>query len=71
MRVAIGFPGCHRRGGVERVVYECVRYLTNRHHAVDVLATDWENVPGDAAVYHRVDARVRPAVARPAFPTTC
>ena len=57
MRVAVAFPGCHRRGGVERVVFECVRHLAGRGHGVDVLATEWETVPDDAAVYHRVPAR--------------
>jgi hypothetical protein len=26
MKIALSFPGCHRRGGVERVVWECARF---------------------------------------------
>lgn len=43
MRVAITYTGCHRRGGVERVMYECVNFLGNRGHDVHAFSSDWEN----------------------------
>lgn len=61
MNVALTFPGCHRRGGVERVVYECAGFLAGRGHRVTVFAQDWEQ--GDVARgvrYQRVPARRRP-----------
>ena len=62
MNVALTFPGCHRRGGVERVVYECAGFLAGRGHGVTVFAQDWE--PGDAAArgvsYRHVPARRTP-----------
>lgn len=42
MKVAISFPGCHRRGGVERIVLECARFLGGRDHQVDVYARDFD-----------------------------
>ena len=39
MKVAVTFPGCNRRGGVERIVFECARFLATRGHAVDVYAS--------------------------------
>jgi UDP-glucose:(heptosyl)LPS alpha-1,3-glucosyltransferase len=46
MNVALSFPGCHRRGGVERVVYECARFLAARNHRVSVVSQDFESIPG-------------------------
>ena len=45
MKVAITFPGCHRRAGVERVVYECARYLASTDNQVTVLASEWDEIP--------------------------
>ncbi|HEY2957430.1 MAG TPA: glycosyltransferase family 4 protein [Actinomycetota bacterium] len=60
MRVALSFPGCHRQGGVERVVFECARYLAAREHRVTVFADAWE-VDGSASVtYRRVPVRRHP-----------
>ncbi|WP_431842007.1 glycosyltransferase family 4 protein [Calidifontibacter indicus] len=42
MKVAVAFHGCHRRGGVERVMYECVNYLAERGHDVDAFAGEWD-----------------------------
>ena len=39
MRVALVFSGCHRRGGVERSVWEMARHL-RRAHEVTVVAQD-------------------------------
>ena len=44
MRVALSFPGCHRRGGVERIVFECARYLAFRGHDTHVFSSDWEEM---------------------------
>ena len=40
MRVALSFPGFHRRGGVERVFVECATYLSGRGHEVSVFARE-------------------------------
>jgi len=42
MNVALSFPGCNRRGGVERIIYECARYLSGRGHEVTVFANQFE-----------------------------
>lgn len=42
MKVALSFLGCHRKGGVERVLFECAHYLAGRGHEVTVLASEWE-----------------------------
>ena len=60
MRVALSFPGCHRQGGVERVVFECARYLAARRHEVTVFANHWE-ADGSASIrYRRVPVRRQP-----------
>jgi UDP-glucose:(heptosyl)LPS alpha-1,3-glucosyltransferase len=45
MKIALSFPGCHRRGGVERIIYECARFLAGRGHDVTVFASEFENTP--------------------------
>lgn len=50
MRVALSFPGCHRRGGVERVMLESVNFLARRGHETHAFATDWEKERLDPAV---------------------
>lgn len=60
--MALSFPGCHRRGGVERIIYECSRYLSGRGHDVHVFANEWEADHDGRICYHRV-----PAIRRPAF----
>jgi len=62
MRVALSFPGCHRRGGVERIVFECARYLASRGHEVDVFASEWE--PDES---HPIRYRHVPTCGRPSF----
>jgi UDP-glucose:(heptosyl)LPS alpha-1,3-glucosyltransferase len=53
MKVALSFPGCNRRGGIERVIYECAKFLSERGHEVTVFASRYE--PGGVAVrYHHV-----------------
>lgn len=43
MRVALTFPGCHRRGGVERILFECAKFLVGAGHDVHVFASDFES----------------------------
>lgn len=54
MRVALSFPGCHRRGGVERIVFECARFLAGQGHQVTVFASDWETDPSQPIRYSPV-----------------
>jgi UDP-glucose:(heptosyl)LPS alpha-1,3-glucosyltransferase len=42
MRIALFFPGCHRRGGIERVVLECANFLARRGHDVHLFASEWD-----------------------------
>jgi glycosyltransferase involved in cell wall biosynthesis len=59
VRVALSFPGCHRQGGVERIVFECARYLAARDHEVTVFANQWEP-DGPTIRYRRVPVRRHP-----------
>lgn len=59
MQVAVSFPGCHRRGGVERVMLESVNYLAERGHEVHAYASEWENQLVSPAVRrHMVNPRI-------------
>ncbi len=65
MRIALNFPGCYRRGGVERVMLECANFLAARGHDVHAFATEWE--PGTLApsvVRHDVDVGRWPWLSR-------
>ena len=62
MKVAITFPGCHRRGGMERIVFECARFLAQQKHEVHVYASEWERDETQTIHYHEV-----PRVGGPAF----
>ena len=64
MRVAISFPGCFRRGGVERIVYECGQYLAAKRHDVDIYANEWEAIDNERIRYHRVPALHKPQFLR-------
>jgi UDP-glucose:(heptosyl)LPS alpha-1,3-glucosyltransferase len=66
MRAALAFPGCHRRGGVERILLECAHYLAERQHQVSVFANEWEADATSGIQYRFVDMRTRPAFLRPA-----
>ena len=60
MRVALSFPGCHRQGGVERVVFECARYLADRRHRSPYSPpTGRRNGPASIG-YHQVPVRLHP-----------
>lgn len=67
MRVALAFPGCHRRGGVERVMAACANFLAARGHETHVFASDWDaDAVSPAVVRHRVPAREWPTFLTPA-----
>ncbi len=71
MKVALSFPGCHRRGGVERVVFECARFLAACGHEVTVYANDADAAEG---TYHirNISLPTRPALLRaPLFRERC
>lgn len=61
MRVALCFTGCHRRGGVERVILECANFLAARGHECHLFAAERDDTALDARV-------VRHEVAVPAWP---
>jgi UDP-glucose:(heptosyl)LPS alpha-1,3-glucosyltransferase len=65
MKIAVTFSGCHRRGGVERVVFECVRHLAAKGHQVDVFAHDYETDTSPAIQYIRVPMTERPGFLGP------
>jgi UDP-glucose:(heptosyl)LPS alpha-1,3-glucosyltransferase len=52
MKVALSFPGCNRRGGVERIIYECAKYLSGRGHEVTVFANQFEKNGGPVNYRH-------------------
>lgn len=54
MRIALSFPACHLRGGVERVLVECANFLSRRDHSVAVFASDFDDVLDTAIERHRV-----------------
>ena len=61
MKVLLSFPGCHRRGGVERIVFECGEYLARRGHEVAVLASDIDPQLNQAIQRQPAKARNHPA----------
>jgi UDP-glucose:(heptosyl)LPS alpha-1,3-glucosyltransferase len=65
MKVALSFPGVHRRAGVERVAAECARFLATRGHEVHVFANDFEQFGLPNLTSHRVPMRQRPGFMRP------
>lgn len=64
MKVALAFPGCHRRGGVERIMYECAGFLATRGHDVTVFADEWEPDSRGVIRYERIAQRRWPAFLR-------
>ncbi len=65
MKVALTYPGVHRRGGVERVVFEIARFLASRAHTVEVFANEWEEDSSASIRYHHVPVQTRPGFLRP------
>lgn len=70
MKVALVYQGCHRRGGVERLVWEAARYLAAHEHEVHIFAGEWDEVTpptsGRGSLnYHRVgDGGIGPNAVR-------
>ena len=56
MNIALSFPGCHRKGGVERIIYECAKFLAGRGHEVTVFANEFER-NGARVNYRHVELR--------------
>ena len=55
MKIALSFPGCHRRGGVERVVLETANFLDGRGHEVHLFSSEWdEDALRRGVIRHRV-----------------
>ena len=78
--MALCFPGCHARGGVERVMLQCARHLSAVGHEVHVFARDIDDTTlrrgldaaADRLVTHVVRDRGGPAFRRdPAFVDDC
>jgi UDP-glucose:(heptosyl)LPS alpha-1,3-glucosyltransferase len=71
MKVALSFPGCNRRGGVERIIYECAKFLHGRGHDVTVFANEYEQ-NGSAFTYRYVPLQSSLKALRPvAFHRAC
>jgi len=69
MRLAVTYPGCHRRGGVERVMLECVNFLATRGHEIHALAREWDEAAVDPGVVrHQLSyVHLTPALGLPAY----
>jgi UDP-glucose:(heptosyl)LPS alpha-1,3-glucosyltransferase len=50
MKIALVFPNCHRRGGIERAVLETANYLAGRDHEVHLCACRWDESALDPRV---------------------
>ncbi|MEA3212764.1 MAG: UDP-glucose:(heptosyl)LPS alpha,3-glucosyltransferase [Chthoniobacter sp.] len=65
MKIALTFPGCHRRGGVERVMLECANFLATRGHETHAFANQWEvSSIRPEVVRHTVPSRRLPSALR-------
>jgi UDP-glucose:(heptosyl)LPS alpha-1,3-glucosyltransferase len=63
MDIALVFPGCHRRGGVERLVYEVARHFS-KFHEVTVYAAEFEDQGLELVRKQRVHVPAAPRAAR-------
>src|SRR5580704_16583030 len=64
MKIALSFPGCHRRAGVERIVFECARFLAGRGNDVTVYTHEWERDETQTVGYECVPVRKWPGFLR-------
>lgn len=65
MKIALSFPGCHGRGGVERLLLETANFLAARGHEVHVFASEWDAGALNAGITcHRVRSAARPSLLR-------
>ncbi len=71
--ITLAFPGCHRRGGVERIVFECARYLASQGHSINVFANEWEVDETQPSIrYEYVPMRRKPGfLHRASFQKSC
>ena len=65
LRIALAFPGCHRRAGVERILFECAHFLAGRGHDITVFANEWDADPEYSFAYRHVPVRKQPAFLQP------
>ena len=65
MRIALSYLHANRRGGIERVMVECIRHLHARGHELEVVASSFD----DGVVPAGVGRRLIPAAQRPNFLT--
>jgi UDP-glucose:(heptosyl)LPS alpha-1,3-glucosyltransferase len=63
-RMSLGFvfSGCHKRGGVERIVHEAARWFSSRGHEVTVYAEDADLTELPGVSWVRLTPRRRPAM---------
>ena len=66
MKIALSFPGFHRRGGVERVFFECAGFLASKGHEVSVFAREAEESTLPVKFEH-IDHRTTPSFLSPLF----
>lgn len=60
MKIALTFPGCHRRGGVERIVLECANFLAERGHETHLLVGEWDaDLLNKQVIVHPVEFKGR------------
>lgn len=65
MKIALCFPGCHRRGGVERILLETACFLANRGHDVHLFANEIDSSATGRVQFHPVTVRRFPRFLRP------
>ncbi len=65
MKVALSFPDCHRRGGVERVLVECLNFMAQRGHETHAFASEWDHAALRSEIFrHDVSSRAFLAAGR-------
>ncbi len=65
MRIALSFPGAHRRGGIERVVLECADFLQAQGHETHLFVSEWDGDRlGGRVVTHLVPIPARGSLLR-------
>ena len=65
MKIAVSFPGCHRRGGIERCVLEAVNFLSSQGHDVHLYTSDWDRDALSSSVHvHAVSLPPRGSLLR-------
>jgi UDP-glucose:(heptosyl)LPS alpha-1,3-glucosyltransferase len=65
VKIALSFPGCHGRGGVERLLLESANFLAKRGHEVHVLTHDFDaRLLDQNVIHHSVPMLKRPSLLR-------